>query len=509
MELKTLSADRVASLFKEAQEIRQPWESLWQDCYDYALPTRAMQNGTSRSWKQAYQNLFDATAADAVDQLAACLLSQVVPPWSPWVEIVAGPALSDDDKEKIAPALKNINRLIQDHLRHSNFTVELHQALLDMVTVGTACLWVGKQPPGGLSALQFQTLPLSRFYARGDDLQHIFMPFNWSVATVLDHFPGAILPPSLQNLKPDEMIQGVYAVIREDTSYRQCVITHPRNGDVHVLWDATLPHSPFIPFRWQKTAGEIYGRSPVMKALPDIKTANKVVELVLKNASIAVTGIWQADDDGVLNLANIKLVPGTIIPKAVGSNGLTPLKMPGNFDLSQVVLTDLRQRIKQALLADRLGLPTDRRMTATEILERSADMVRTLSAVYNRLQTELLVPLVERVIAILSERGDIPAIALDGRDFTVEFLSPLGRAQQQEDIQATLAWLTTVQQFGAAGLAGVNVPETLRWLGQKLGVPSHLLQISPTESISESIPVLINDLAALAAQQPQTQGTHA
>ena len=38
-----------------------------------------------------------------------------------------------------------------------------------------------------------------------------------------------------------------------------------------------------------------------MTTLPDIKTANKVVELILKNASIAVTGIWLADDDGVLN----------------------------------------------------------------------------------------------------------------------------------------------------------------------------------------------------------------
>jgi len=49
--------------------------------------------------------------------------------------------------------------------------------------------------------------------------------------------------------------------------------------------------SPFINFRWLKAAGETYGRSPVMKSLPDIKTANKVVELILKNASIAVTGI--------------------------------------------------------------------------------------------------------------------------------------------------------------------------------------------------------------------------
>ena len=75
-----------------------------------------------------------------------------------------------------------------------------------------------------------------------------------------------------------------------------------------------------------KAPGEGYGRSPVMKALPDIKTANKVVELVLKNASIAVTGIWQADDDGVLNPAAVKLVPGAIIPKAVGSAGLAPLQ---------------------------------------------------------------------------------------------------------------------------------------------------------------------------------------
>ena len=74
--------------------------------------------------------------------------------------------------------------------------------------------------------------------------------------------------------------------------------------------------SPFISFRWLKGAGEVYGRSPVMTVLPDIKTVNKVVELVLKNASISVTGIWQADDDGVLNPANIQLVPGSIIPES-------------------------------------------------------------------------------------------------------------------------------------------------------------------------------------------------
>ena len=99
----------------------------------------------------------------------------------------------------------------------------------------------------------------------------------------------------------------------------------PRQEDPVLLAEGRFAESPAIAFRWLKAPGEIYGRGPVMKALPDIRTANKVVELVLKNASIAVTGIWQAEDDGVLNPDTVKLVPGAIIPKAPGSAGLTPL----------------------------------------------------------------------------------------------------------------------------------------------------------------------------------------
>lgn len=135
-----------------------------------------------------------------------------------------------------------------------------------------------------------------------------------------------------------------YMAILFDASNEECILTQ-----------AVMPSSPFINFRWLKSPGESYGRSPVMKTLPDIKTANKVVELILKNASISVTGIWQADDDGVLNPANIELKPGTIIPKAVGSQGLRPLEMPGRFDVSELVLSDLRSRIRHSMLTDRLA----------------------------------------------------------------------------------------------------------------------------------------------------------
>ena len=89
--------------------------------------------------------------------------------------------------------------------------------------------------------------------------------------------------------------------------------------------------NPFIVYRWSKCAGEVYGRGPLQLALPAIKTANLVIELILENAQMAISGMYQVEDDGVINVDNIQLIPGTIIPKAVGSTGLTPVHLQETF----------------------------------------------------------------------------------------------------------------------------------------------------------------------------------
>jgi hypothetical protein len=213
-----------------------------------------------------------------------------------------------------------------------------------------------------------------------------------------------------------------------------------------------------------------------MKALPDIKTANKIVELTLKNASIAVSGVWQADDDGVINLANIDLTPGTIIPKAVGSKGLTPLEMPSNFDISQIVLQDMRDRIRHALMVDRLGTIGQRQMTATEVLERSSDMAMLLGATYGRLQSELLTPLIQRAYAILRRRGEVPDIDIDGRMVSLDYRSPMARGQAQAHVQNTLYWINTALSMGPEAASSIDLAAATRHLGKALGVPSDLIR---------------------------------
>lgn len=484
----TDKADALRRRFAAAKAARLPWESRWQECYALTLPLAAPATGSMRTNQvnSAAMPLYDGTAADAVDQLAASLLAQLTPPWSRWFAFQPGSDLDPASAGPAASLLDDASRRAQAQFDRSNFVVEIHQCFLDLITAGTACLAVEEAALGEASALRFAAVPLLDVVLEegpAGRLDCVFRRRELTRAQLLQDFPNAAALPALNETR--------HEATSDDHARRftliECVLPAGNGYDYTALLDGSaemeaailaegrFARSPFIAFRWIKAPGESYGRSPVMKALPDIKTANKVVELVLKNASIAVTGIWQADDDGVLNPANIKLVPGAIIPKAVGSSGLTPLAAPGRFDISQLVLDDLRARIRHALLADRLDQVAGPKMSATEVLERSAEMARLLGATFGRLQGELLQPLLDRVVEILQRRGELPGFALDGREVGIAWQAPLARLQAQADVQSTLLWLQQVQAMGPAAAGVMDAPAVARWLGRMLGVPGEFL----------------------------------
>lgn len=470
--------------FKAAQAKRDPWLSLWREAYDFALPQRSSFDGFQSGGKRRMDRLYDATALDAVEQLSASLLGNLTPPWSQWFGLKPGPDLSAAEAESLAPVLEKAARTMQAHFDRSNFIVEMHQCYLDLVVGGSAALAFEESDPGEISAFRFTAVPLGQIVLEEDEngmLSSSFRELKLTLAQLRARYPLATLPPRIIR-EGEQDAQARFAVLEAVVpdnlgtfDYKAC-LNGFETGDEGLLVQARLPSSPVIAFRWLKSPGEIYGRSPVMKALPDIKTANKVVELILKNASIAVTGIWQADDDGVLNPANIELKPGSIIPKAVGSKGLTPLDMPGRFDISQIVLEDLRARIRHALLTDKLGPVGDARMTATEVLERSSEMAMLLGATYGRLQSELMTPLIVRAFNILRRRGEVPDINLDGRLVQIDYRAPLARAQGQRNIQNTLFWVESVLAMGGAAPEAADLAATARFLGEALGVPSDLIR---------------------------------
>ena len=399
-------------MYRRALDLRAPWLTRWDSALRYTMPRADDEAAT----------LFDATAADAADNLAASIYSLLTPPESLWLSLVPE---SDQSPDAVAATMA-----LRANLNDSNFYTTIHQCYMDLIVLGTACLFMAENPIGAASAFSFTAIPMRDIAVLNGAVFHMAtMPAR----EVMERYPTWTPPANLRDTiknDPETPLRLVQSLVGTDFTAWLDV-----GGDIenNIVSTGKFETNPYIIFRWAVASGEQYGRGPVLRALPDIKTANKVVELVLKNATIAVSGIWQADDDGVINLANINLTPGAIIPKAVGSSGLTPLASGANFDVSQIVLKDLRERIRHALLADRLGLLSEKEMTATEIMARNADMMRILGATYGRLLHEFIRPLVERGLQILSRRGVIDKISLHS-DAELKYIAPIAQMAIEETV---------------------------------------------------------------------------
>ena len=399
-------------MYRRALDLRAPWLNRWDSALRYTMPTADDEVAT----------LFDATAADAVDNLAASIYSLLTPPESLWLSLVPE---SEDSPDAITATMA-----LRANLNDSNFYTTIHQCYLDLVILGTACLFMSENPIGADSAFSFTAIPMKDIAI----LQNaVFHTTSMSAREVMEKYPSWTPPADIRDAikkDPETPIRLVQSLVGKDFT---AWLDVGGNIENNIVSTGTFETNPYLIFRWSVASGELYGRSPVLRALPDIKTANKVVELVLKNATIAVSGIWQADDDGVINLSNINLTPGAIIPKAVGSSGLTPLSSGADFDVSQIILKDLRERIRHALLADRLGLLSEKEMTATEIMARNADMMRILGATYGRLLHEFIRPLCERGLQILSRRGVIDKISLHS-DAELKYIAPIAQMAIEETL---------------------------------------------------------------------------
>ena len=399
-----MNIQNLQKMYTRALNIREPWLKRWDDARRYTIPTTDTDAAT----------LFDGTAADAVDNLAASIYTLLTPPESLWINLTRESDMSPDPEIATNTLRANLN--------DSNFYTTVHQCYMDLCIYGTACLFMAENPIGAASAFSFTAISMQDIAILENAVFHTTSMTANEIATAYPTWT----PSDALRKKMESDIDAKFRVVQSLVGLDFIAWLDIDSGP-EILNTGHFDTNPYLIFRWNLCSGELYGRGPVLRALPDIKTANKVVELVLKNATIAVSGIWQADDDGVINLQNINLTPGAIIPKAVGSSGLTPLTCGANFDVSQLVLSDLRDRIRHTLLADRLGLISDRDMTATEVLARNADMMRVLGATYGRLLHEFIRPLCERGLQILSRRGVIEPISLHS-DAELKYLAPIAIA---------------------------------------------------------------------------------
>jgi hypothetical protein len=223
---------------------------------------------------------------------------------------------------------------------------------------------------------------------------------------------------------------------------------------------------------------------------------NKIKELSLQNAAKAVTGIYTAVDDGVLNPYVLSLDPGAIIPVASNSpneRSLDVLPRSADFDVAMWSIDELRNSIRSIFISDQFG-PLDRTpRSATEVAERTRIVAQELGATIARLQYELLIPVLRSVFKWLADRDMLPPeLNIDGTNINVEFISQLAQAQWAQQEQNIVQFMSIMTEFGQidpkAGLL-VDIHAAGRKVAEIKGIPTEILRTS------EQIEMLMQEAA--------------
>lgn len=506
-----MTAQEILKRQEKADARKEEWRTIYEECYEFALPQRNLYSGYyegKTAGKNKMARVFDATAINATQRFANRIQSALFPPYRAWCTLTPGNEIPEDRRAEIRQALEIYNEKMFDVIRQTNFDLAMSEFLLDLC-VGTAVMLI--QPGDEDAPVRF--IPVPQYLVSLEEGPHgtvdnVYRKLRIRGEAIKRQWPDANIPSKLQQHiddKPEDEIDLIEATVWNTSEDMYCY---------HLVWEKekselvyrTMDVSPWIVARFMKVPGEVYGRGPLVTALPDIKTLNKVKELVLKNASIAVSGVYTAADDGVLNPQTIKIIPGAIIP--VARNGgpqgesLRPLRSAADFNTSQLVINDLVMSIKKMLFDDSLPPDNMSARSATEIVQRMKELSQNLGSAYGRLITEAMTPIVRRVLFVMDQMNliDLP-LEVNGMQVKVVPTSPLAQTQNMEDLEKVLQFAQIAAQFGAVGATAMNQEEILDYIAEKMSVPQKLLNTpQQRQQIMEQMQQAQQQAAA--AQQP-------
>ena len=500
---------------EKADARKDQWRSIYEECYEFALPQRNLYSGFydgKSPGQDKMARVFDATAINSTQRFANRIQSALFPPYRNWCRLQNGNEVPEDRQEEIGQALDYYTETMFDVIRQTNFDLAMSEFLLDLC-VGTAVMLI--QPGDDDAPVSFTAVPqylVSLEEGPYGVVDNVYRRMRVRADVIERQWPDAKLPEDLARKavdQGDEEIELLEATIWSEKMQTYCYhLVYAKDKKAAGASDLvyrTMDVSPWIVARYMKVAGEVYGRGPLVSALPDIKTLNKVKELVLKNASIAVAGVYTAADDGVLNPQNIAIAPGAIIPVARngGPNGasLQPLRSAADFNVGQLVINDLVMGIKKMLLDDTLPLDTQSARSATEIVERMKELSQNLGAAYGRLITECMMPMVNRILYVMNEKDlvDMPLKA-DGKVVRVVPVSPLAQAQNMDDLRNVLEFAQIAQTAGPMGQVAINQDAMLDYIVEKMAVPRSIIN-----SQEEREAIVQEMQSAMAQMQGQQQ----
>jgi hypothetical protein len=501
------TAQQIVQAHDRAKDQRRNFDIEWQRIADEGIGRRQFTVRQQTKGLARFGFIVDATMRQSHQMLTGALMGLLANPETAWLDVqpadddIRGiPAVDEWFREVTIQTLRSFQR------PEARWASAFSESLFDGTGFGTGALATMSDP---LAGPYFMARPLPEIHISEDDrgnIDTIFREFPYTARQCQLAFGTGIVTKGEGNTKSEAVNQAIEKNPEKEFRVLEIIhrITDPAAQlgklelldkpwrTVHVLLEpATLLReggyfeNPINVWRWGKEAGELYGIGPGWIALPDAQTLNQMGISMLKMGQRNVEPPLLVPDDGVLTQLNgapnsINIVRSDLMMRSRG-NPIVPLPTGSNFPITRELMEDKRRAVRETFFANLLQLFNDPRMTATQVLELSAEAQRLMAPMLSRIKSELLDPTVNRVFQINQRDGRYPPPPqiLEGRELKVEYTSPVLRAQRQPEAQ------TVLQIYAAAGQIGQIDPsvfdnldpdESIRIIHEALGGPPSMVR---------------------------------
>lgn len=476
------------------------------DCNKLAMPWRHRID-TNAPDPAALDEVFDSTPMMVVQDFAADMLNTFTPRKNAWLEAKPVKTYDKGDQRQLLDGLKKVQDCIFDEMARSNLYQALPESYLDL-SIGTMALSItdiGISDPLHCQAI---TAPTDLLIDRGP---YGYVDGKWrkwrlTREAIKVHWPEAKLPEQGGRNPDDGRLYDITDGCWRDWNdrgterHKYVVLCHEE-----LLYQETYSgrgSCPFIVARWLRDSTTAWGVGPLYLSSPDCKTANHFAFTMLKIFDKYVDPVTSYEDDGVSNVDN-GVIPGTWLSRARGSEPPQVVEAKGNIDFGAMQIDELRHAIKRAHYQDRPEQAGKTPPTGQQWADESVERARRMGAAAPNLVQELQYPIFWRFHYLLNKRGVLPKIELNGQAVDIQPVSPLLRAQEQEEVIRLDRFSEMIAaRFGPQIAAVViDIVKYSSKLAELLGVDAKLLRNE--SDIANAIKQLMPVLQGMAAQQQQ------
>lgn len=463
-------------LIAELDLDRSTFWSHWKALADFLLPRRARFQVTDNNrGDRRNLNIVDNTGTIALRTLRSGMMSGVTSPARPWKRLTT----QDPDMMESGPIkdwLYKEDRKMDTVFLKSNLYNVLPLLYGDMGCFGSSAMMVEEDFK---TVVRFYSFPIGSYWIGSNAKNQINVfarEFRMTVRQLVEKFATFNAKGQLEDMSNfSEYVQNLWKrgnrevwvdvrhIIKPNDKYDKtklgaeykkfssCYYEQGVSGeypggyletggydDDRYLRESGYDIFPVLCPRWEVTGEDVYGTEcPGMQALGDVKALQIMQERKAQAVEKMVNPPLEADTD--LMGKSVSLLPGklTWFSQATGKPGVRPIhEVQPHVQELMLDIQDHQRRINEAFFVNLfLMISQDDRMqraTATEINERHEEKLLALGPVLERLNQDLLDPLIDITFYHMQRQGlvSVPPPEMQGQPIKVEYISMMAQAQK-------------------------------------------------------------------------------